>query len=273
MNISTDNPLLLLGAGNMGWALLNGWLEQKLAPSTIFVKDPNLTMERQQGLLTKEVHLIENNDVKFTPSVVLLAVKPQIMQTALSEIQGFVGENTLIISIAAGTTISEIESVLVDRPVIRVMPNTPAQVKRGISAIFCNQNVTEQQKKLAGELMTSVGEVVWLDSEDQIDLVTGLSGTGPAYVFLLTECLINAGIRSGLSSEIARKLAIQTVVGSGELMFQTEIPPAKLRENVTSPGGTTEAALKVLNSESGMQPLLDAAVNEAITRAKELGKK
>ena len=133
--------------------------------------------------MANKVHLIENNDVKFIPSVVLLAVKPQNMQTALSDIQGFVGENTLIVSIAAGTTIAEIESVLVDRPVIRVMPNTPAQVKRGISAIYCNQNATEQQKKLAGELMASVGEVVWLDSEEQIDLVTGLSGTGPAYVF------------------------------------------------------------------------------------------
>ncbi len=273
MDISTDNPLLLLGAGNMGGALLNGWLERKLAPATIFVKDPNLTIERQQGLLAKKVRLIENNDVKFTPSVVLLAVKPQIMQTVLSEIQEFVGENTLIVSIAAGTTTTEIESVLDNRAVIRVMPNTPAQVKRGISAIYCNRNVTEQQRKLAGELMTSVGEVVWLDSEDQIDLVTGLSGTGPAYVFLLTECLVHAGTRLGFSTEIARKLAIQTVVGSGELMFQTEISPAKLRENVTSPGGTTEAALKILNSESGLQPLLDATVDEAIARAKELGKK
>ena len=163
--------------------------------------------------MAKNVQFVENEDFNLNPSVVLLAVKPQIMKTVLDEIESFVGQRTLIISIAAGTTISEIESVYNNRPIVRVMPNTPAQVKRGMSAIICNQHVTQQQKTLIDELMSSVGEVVWLDTEDQIDIVTGLSGTGPAYVFLLTECLANTGKRLGFSAEIAQKLAIQTVAG------------------------------------------------------------
>ena len=273
MEITTESPLLLIGAGKMGGALLNGWLDQKLDPATIFVKDPNLAPNAKQQILAKNVQLVENDELNLSPSVVLLAVKPQIMKTVLDEIKRYVGQKTLIISIAAGTTISEIESAYENRPIVRVMPNTPAQVKRGISAIICNQHVNQQQKMLMDELMSSVGEVVWLDTEDQIDIVTGLSGTGPAYVFLLTECLTNAGKQLGFSTEIAQKLAVQTVAGAGELMFQTEELPEQLRKNVTSPGGTTEAALKVLNSDSGLQKLLDATIEKAIDRARELGKK
>ena len=273
MKISKENPLLLLGAGNMGKALLNGWLAKNLDPSTIFVVDPNLTPEVKHEFLEKRVQIVENNQINFKPAVALLAVKSQIMQTVLHEIQGYLGKSTLIVSIAAGITISEIETALGAQPIIRVMPNTPAQVKRGMSAMYCNQHVSEQQQHLATELMISVGELIWLESEDQVDLVTGLSGTGPAYVFLLTECLTNAGKRLGLSDEIATKLATQTVAGAGELMYQTETSPATLRKNVTSPGGTTEAALKILNATPGLQSLLDSAVDQAVARARELGNK
>ena len=252
----------------MGTALLQGWLTAGVPASSVWVIEPNPT----DWLRASGVHL--NAGVPPAPAVALLAVKPQMMGAALPALQALGNGTTLFVSIAAGTTISAFEAALGDRtPIIRTMPNTPAMVNRGITALCRNAHATDTDMALAVALMQAVGETVILDGEAQIDAVTAVSGSGPAYVFHLIEAMAAAGEAEGLSPDVAMRLARATVSGAGELAHRSADSAAQLRINVTSPGGTTAAALAVLmDGETGLPPLMRRAVKAAADRGRELGK-
>ncbi|MFN4202228.1 MAG: pyrroline-5-carboxylate reductase [Tabrizicola sp.] len=260
--------LVLLGCGKMGTALLTGWLAAGVPPASVWVIEPNPT----DWLKGTGVHL--NRGVPQSPAVALLAVKPQMMGAALPALQALGNGTTLFVSIAAGTRIATLEDVLGTRtPIVRTMPNTPAMVGRGITALCRNAHVTDADFALARDLMAAVGQVIDLASEDQIDAVTAVSGSGPAYVFHLIEAMAAAGEAEGLPAEIAMQLARATVCGAGELAYQSPETAAQLRIDVTSPGGTTAAALAVLmDPETGFPALLRRAVKAAADRGRELGK-
>ncbi len=259
--------LVLLGCGKMGTALLTGWLAAGVPASSVWVIEPHPT-DWLRGL---GVHL--NEGVPPAPAVALLAVKPQMMGAALPALQALGNGSTLFVSIAAGTSIATFEAALGDRtPIVRSMPNTPAMVGRGITGICANAHAGPRGLALAHELMLAVGQVVELESEDQIDAVTAVSGSGPAYVFHLIEAMAAAGVAQGLSEPVAMQLARATVCGAGELAYQSSETASQLRINVTSPGGTTAAALAVLmDAETGFPPLLRRAVKAAADRGRELG--
>lgn len=263
-----QNGLVLLGCGKMGSALLAGWLKAGLPPQSIWVLEPNPT----DWLIGTGVHL--NQGVPPAPAVALLAVKPQMMGAALPSLVALGNGSTLMVSIAAGTSIASFEQVFGARtPIVRTMPNTPAMVGRGITGICGNAHAGAGGLALARALMSAVGQVVDLDGEHQIDAVTAVSGSGPAYVFHLIEAMAAAGTAQGLSPEVAMQLARATVCGAGELAFQSPETAAQLRINVTSPGGTTAAALAVLmDPDTGLPPLMDRAVKAAAERGRELGK-
>lgn len=260
--------LVLLGCGKMGSALLAGWLEAGLSPASIWVLEPNPT----DWLTATGVHL--NKGLPPAPAVALLAVKPQMMGAALPALVALGNGTTLMVSIAAGTSIATFEAVFGARtPIVRTMPNTPAMVGRGITGICANTHAGPAGLALAGDLMRAVGEVVELDGEHQIDAVTAVSGSGPAYVFHLIEAMAAGGVAQGLSPDVAMKLARATVCGAGELAYRAEDTAAQLRINVTSPGGTTAAALAVLmDAETGLPPLMTRAIKAAADRGRELGK-
>ena len=263
-----QDGLVLLGCGKMGTALLTGWLAAGVPAASVWVIEPNPT----DWLKGSGVHL--NEGVPPSPAVALLAVKPQMMGTALPALQALGNGKTLFVSIAAGTTIATFEAALGDRtPIVRTMPNTPAMVGRGITALVGNGHVSPSDLALAKSLMAAVGQVVELTGEDQIDAVTAVSGSGPAYVFHLIETMAAAGEAEGLPADIAMQLARATVCGAGELAFQSPETAAQLRVNVTSPGGTTAAALGVLmDPDTGFPALLKRAVKAAADRGRELGK-
>jgi len=260
--------LVLLGCGKMGSALLAGWLKAGLPPGSIWVLEPNPT----EWLKGTGVHL--NAGVPPAPAVALLAVKPQMMGAALPALQALGNGRTLMVSIAAGTSIATFESVFGPRtPIVRTMPNTPAMVGRGITGICGNAHAGAAGLALARALMQAVGEVVELDGEHQIDAVTAVSGSGPAYVFHLIEAMAAGGVAQGLAPDVAMKLARATVCGAGELAWRSPETASQLRINVTSPGGTTAAALSVLMDETtGFPPLLEKAIKAAADRGRELGK-
>ena len=259
--------LVLLGCGKMGTALLTGWLAAGVPASSVWVIEPNPT----DWLKTLGVHL--NQGVPPAPAVAVLAVKPQMMGAALPALQALGNGKTLFISIAAGTSIATFEAALGGKtPIVRTMPNTPAMVGRGITGI-CANGMGQSGLALARELMLAVGEVVELDGEHQIDAVTAVSGSGPAYVFHLIEAMAAAGVTEGLSPDVAMKLARATVCGAGELAYQSPEPASQLRINVTSPGGTTAAALAhLMDPDTGLPPLMVRAVHAAAERGRELGK-
>ena len=262
------NGLVLLGCGKMGSAMLQGWLAGGLPPASVWVLDPHPS----DWLRATGVHL--NQALPATPAIVLIAVKPQMMTAALPALAALGGGKTLFLSIAAGTTIAHYETVLgAKTPIIRAMPNTPAAVGRGISAITGNAHASEANLALAEALLCAVGAVVRLDGEHQMDAVTAVSGSGPAYVFHLIEALAAAGEAEGLPATLAMQLARATVTGAGELAHQAPESAAQLRINVTSPAGTTAAALNVLmDPDSGLPHLMKRAVKAAADRGRELGK-
>lgn len=260
--------LVLLGCGKMGTALLTGWLAAGVPAASVWVVEPSPS----DWLKSAEVHL--NEPLPSAPAVALVAVKPQMMGAALPALQAMGNGRTLFVSIAAGTSIGTFEAALGSRtPIVRTMPNTPAMVGRGITGIVGNVQAGAAGLALAKALMQAVGEVVELTSEAQIDAVTAVSGSGPAYVFHLIEALAAAGVAEGLPADVAMKLARATVCGAGELAFRAPESAAQLRINVTSPGGTTAAALAHLMDEAtGLPPLMRRAVHAAAMRGRELGK-
>lgn len=267
-----DGPLVLVGAGKMGGAMLAGWLERGLDAASVLVLDPSPPSEVAALLEAKGVRRIADaSGLTVAPSVLLMAVKPQVMDAVFAPLAGKAGPKTLVLSIAAGRSIASFEAHL--KPgaaVVRAMPNTPAAIGRGITVCCPNANVTPEHRALCDALLGAVGEVGWVEDEALIDPVTAVSGSGPAYVFLLAESLAKAGIAAGLPPDLATRLARATVSGAGELLRQSELEAATLRQNVTSPGGTTAAALGVLMGAPGMDDLMQRAVAAATQRGREL---
>jgi pyrroline-5-carboxylate reductase len=270
MSIPLSGSLLLVGAGRMGGALLEGWLKEGLDPAKLAIIDPAPPNETRA--------LIDRHRLRLNPDPqgleacegIIIAVKPQSADQALPAVRPCKAPHTLILSVVAGKKTAFFEKIFgADAAIVRSMPNTPAAVRRGITAMAPNSKVSPQQKKLAEALLSAVGEVVVVE-EGQIDAVTALSGSGPAYVFYLTECLTEAGKKLGLGEEIATRLARATVSGAGDLMWKSGLPAATLRQNVTSPKGTTQAALDVLMREEGMMALFDEALAAAERRSREL---
>jgi len=265
--VKLDAPLLLVGCGKMGGALLDGWLKRGVAASDLLVVEP-AAAGVPKGI--EALGSAAEIPAGFAPGLVLIAVKPQSMAEVLPAYRRFAPKATFV-SIAAGKTIASFTAVLGhDTPVIRVMPNTPAAIGRGISVLCANPAANEQTRALATELMAAVGETAWIADEGQMDAVTAVSGSGPAYVFLLIETLAAAGVAQGLPADLALQLARATVAGAGALAVQSAEPPAQLRQNVTSPGGTTAAALGVLMAAEGLAPLMAKAVAAATARGREL---
>jgi pyrroline-5-carboxylate reductase len=271
MSVKLSGTLVLVGCGKMGGAMLEGWLKGGLPAEKIAAFDPAPPAEIKAILDTHGVRL--NPDIASIrdAEVVLAAVKPQIMDEVLPAFAGLMASKPLILSIAAGKTIASFERHFgADAAVIRTIPNTPAAVGRGIAAMAANRNACPAQIALAKGLLSAVGEVVVVDDEALIDAVTAVSGSGPAYVFYMVECLAAAGEKMGIPAGIAMQLARATVAGSGELMRVSGTEAATLRQNVTSPKGTTYAALQVLMAEDGLKPLMEKAVDAATRRSREL---
>ncbi|MBC8129085.1 MAG: pyrroline-5-carboxylate reductase [Rhizobiaceae bacterium] len=266
---SSIGRILLVGAGNMGGAMVRGWIEGGVSTADIHVVDPT-PGEALRGLIADGA-LSQSGTVpdgKF--DVVVLAVKPQAMDAALPPLKSAMAQETLVLSIAAGKTLGFLEARLGALPIVRAMPNTPALIARGITGAFANAAVTTDLRAKADALLSASGPVLWLDSEGDIDAVTAVSGSGPAYVFLLAEAMASAGEAAGLSPDLAMILARHTVAGAGELMIRSDDAPAQLRRNVTSPNGTTQAALDVLMAADGLPPLMTRAVLAARDRARAL---
>lgn len=263
---SLDRGLVLLGCGKMGSAMLAGWLARGLSPQKVWVIDPNPS----NWVMEQGVHV--NASLPRAPAIVLVAVKPQMMGAALPTLQAFGNGNTVFLSIAAGTPIAAFENVLgAKTPIIRAMPNTPAAIGRGISAMIGNALVDDVTLNLAEQLLSAIGKVVRLDVETQMDAVTGVSGSGPAYVFYMIDALAAAARAQGLPADLAMQLAQATVAGAGALAEASSESAEQLRINVTSPNGTTQAGLEVLmDPTSGLMPLIDKTVNAATKRSEEL---
>jgi pyrroline-5-carboxylate reductase len=260
--------IVLVGAGKMGSAMLEGWLRLGLDPNKISVLEPQPSADTtalvRRGLTLNPTRMPDN------VAVIVVAVKPQTAPEVLPALAPLVGTHTVVVSIMAGRTLRFLEQAT-PGAVVRAMPNTPAAIGRGITVAVANPQVNAAQRKLAHALLTAIGAVEWIEDERLMDAVTAVSGSGPAYVFLLSEALARAGAAAGLPEPLAATLARATVAGSGELLACSPLDPATLRENVTSPGGTTAAALDVLMAENGLQPLLTRAVAAATQRSRELG--
>jgi pyrroline-5-carboxylate reductase len=261
--------LVLVGAGKMGSALLEGWLRFGLDPTRVAVLEPQPS---------QEISNLANNGVRLNPELrtltnvaaLVVAIKPQIAAETLPPLAPMIGASTVVVSIMAGRTLDSIAGALNKScALVRAMPNTPAAIGRGIT-VAVPRGASTAQRDLADRLLAATGSVEWTDDEALMDAVTAVSGSGPAYVFLLAEALAGAGVASGLPPVLAAKLARETVAGSGELLHRSELDAAVLRQNVTSPGGTTAAALEVLMGKDGLAALMAKAVAAATKRSREL---
>ena len=262
--------LVLVGAGKMGGAMLEGWLRLGLDPARLAVIEPMPSPEVQE-LAGRGLSLNPTANTVRDPAAVVIAVKPQNAEEAVPWLASMVGGATVVLSIMAGKTIEFLTDALPPgTAIVRSMPNLPASIGRGITVAVPNRSVTPAQRELAEKLLTATGAVEWVEDEGLLDPVTAVSGSGPAYVFLLAESLARAGAAAGLPPDLAARLAYATVAGSGELLHQASVDAATLRQNVTSPGGTTAAALDVLMSSDGLDRLMKEAVAAATRRAREL---
>lgn len=263
-------PLLLVGGGRMGSALARGWLARGLLPSDLYVVEP----DEGRRLAFVGAHAVAQPaelPPELAPQVALFAVKPQVLEAVLPTYREIARRTGVLLSIVAGKPIAAFEAVFgSDRPIVRSMPNTPAQVGRGMTVLFANPACGENERRMAEALMAAVGEVAWVSDEDWLHAVTAVSGSGPAYVFHLVEALAQAGERLGLPAELAMRLARATVAGAGELLYRSGESASALREAVTSPGGTTEAALGVLMGEQSLAALVSEAVAAAERRSRQL---
>ena len=269
---SFPGHLLLLGAGKMGGAMLDGWLARGLKAKNVIVLDP---------MAGKPIKALAKRGLSLNPkpgpkskadaTAIIIAVKPQMAVEAVPPLGLYVGKSTLVISIMAGRTIKFLEANLPSgTAIVRAMPNTPASIGRGITVAVPNAKVSARQRKLTTDLLAATGTVEWVKDETLIDAVTATSGSGPAYVFLLVEAMTKAAVAAGLPADLAGRLARETVAGSGELLHRSDLDAATLRQNVTSPGGTTAAALSVLMGPAGFDELLTKAIAAATNRSREL---
>ncbi|MGI9372295.1 MAG: pyrroline-5-carboxylate reductase [Hyphomicrobiales bacterium] len=266
-----SGQLVLVGAGKMGGAMLNGWLAMGTPGAQISILDPFPAPELEALVVGNGIALNPDIDQLDDAQVVLIAIKPQMMDEVLPSIVPLAKPKPVFLSVAAGTTIAQFESVFgADAAIVRAMPNTPAAVGRGITAICPNKNCAQDQVQLADTLLQAIGQVVKVEDEELMDAVTAVSGSGPAYVFHLIECMAKAGEAQGIPAGTAMQLARATVAGAGELVHQSDLTAETLRKNVTSPGGTTAAALEVLMADEAMPKLLREAIAAATRRGREL---
>lgn len=271
--LAPDHPLLLVGCGNMGGALASGWLSAGLSPAALKVVDPALAGGSEKFPGVECFETLEDVGAAVQPAAIIVAVKPQMVPAILPGLGQWRDSGVPLVSIAAGTRIAVFRQVMgADAPVIRAMPNTPAAIGKGISAIFADTTASDEEKALAEALFSCVGEVVWLSREEDLDTVTAVSGSGPAYFFLLAEELARAANELGLDSEVANRLAAATLIGAGALLAESGEEPAALRQKVTSPKGTTEAAVGQLCADSAFAELIGRAVRAAAARSEELSR-
>ena len=272
MKLDLPGPILILGAGKMGGALLSGLLARGLLPADVLIQDPAPPAETASIIAAHGIGQAAMFDaLDAPPAVILAAVKPQVMDDVFPSAARLAGPHTLTLSIAAGRTIASFARHLpAGSAIVRAMPNTPAAIGHGMTVCCGNVHVSAGQKDLATKLMSAVGKVAWVDDEALMDAVTAVSGSGPAYVFHLVECMTEAGVAAGLDPVLSAQIARATVAGSGALLDQSDQPAGELRRNVTSPGGTTAAALDVLMRDDAMRSLFVNAIVAAKKRGEEL---
>jgi pyrroline-5-carboxylate reductase len=268
--MTSFGKVVLVGAGNMGGAMLTGWLKHGVAGRDLTVIDPSPSTAMMALMADAGVIHCTAAPENLIADVLFLAVKPQVMQAVLPPLKRLIGSQTVVVTVAAGKTLDFLETHLGQAAMVRAMPNTPAMVGRGITGAFANGRVNQKQLQTVTDLLKVSGPVEWVSAESDIDAVTAVSGSGPAYVFYLVECMAEAGRKLGLPEDVAMRLARATVAGAGEMLHQSPDEAAVLRRNVTSPGGTTAAALAVLMAENGMQTLFDVAIEAARKRAEDL---
>jgi pyrroline-5-carboxylate reductase len=262
--------IVLVGAGKMGSAMLDGWIGLGLDPARVAVIEPQPSPQIA-ALAARGLRLNPDRQAVHDPAVIVIAVKPQVAADVVPVAAPLVGPSSVVVSIMAGQQLASLERALPGRTaVIRTMPNTPAAIGRGITVAVANAHVSAPQRDLAGRLLAAIGTVEWVADEALLDAVTAVSGSGPAYVFLLAETLARAGAAAGLPADLAERLARATVAGSGELLHRSPLDAETLRRNVTSPGGTTAAALEILMGDEGLAPLMQRAVAAATRRSREL---
>ncbi|MCV6611855.1 MAG: pyrroline-5-carboxylate reductase [Amphritea sp.] len=274
--MSTQPTLAFIGSGNMARAIIGGLISNGYEPGKIWTTDTDLNKMddlRQQGMNTTT----DNNEAVATADIVILAVKPQVLKTVAGAMKDAVqARRPLIVSVAAGIMCNSLNQWLGgDLALVRCMPNTPALVKQGASGLYANAIVSNEQKQQTSAILEAIGIAVWVDEETQLDAVTAVSGSGPAYYFLMMEAMVAAGEKLGLSREIAQQLTIQTALGAAEMARQSDVDPAELRRRVTSPNGTTEQAIKTY-IDSGLPEIIDrgmqACSDRSVELAEELGK-
>ena len=273
-NTSSNTQFLVIGAGNMGGALLSGWVSGRcpiMSPSQLVILDPKPSEAALGAIKKGAIHLSQPSDEVGQADVVLVATKPQLFETVAKEVLPYIKSGALVISIMAGTTLETLSKAFPNQFHIRAMPNTPAAIKEGVTAFVSGAGVKTPQKKLAKKLLSAGGKVAEVETENLIDVVTAVSGSGPAYVFHLAEALEAAAIKIGMPEDIAPIFARQTIIGAGALLKNDERSPKQLREAVTSPNGTTQAALDVLMDNGAMALLMRETVTAALKRSKELG--
>lgn len=273
MTLQLDGTLLVVGAGKMGAALLDGFLRGGLSSEQVVVQDPSPSADIKARLGTQGVVVTDDaaSHLKKQPEYLLLAIKPQMLSAVTPGLRDLISSDTVIMSVLAGKTIGDLNAAFdPNQPIIRAMPNTPASIGAGMTVCFANSTTTDSHRTVAATLFACAGDVAWIDDETLMDAVTAVSGSGPAYVFLLAECMADAGVSAGLDPELAGRLARATVFGAGRLMMESSQTPAELRQAVTSPGGTTEAALNVLMDDDALKTLMSRAVAAAKKRGGDL---
>ncbi len=265
------SSLVLMGAGKMGGAMLEGWLAGGIDVNGLTVLDPNASTHLQALASQHAFRLNPQLADIAEPEALVLGIKPQGLDAAAETVNALAGSETLVVSILAGKTIQDLmKRAPRATAFVRAMPNLPASVRRGVTGAAASHTVSDTQRDMTTALLSGIGIVEWVPGENYIDAVTAVSGSGPAYVFYLVECLAAAGVAAGLPADVAARLARGTIEGAGELLHQSQLEPAVLRQNVTSPGGTTAAALDVLMADNGLQPLMKRAVAAAKKRAEDL---
>ena len=270
-NLAAIGPVMLVGAGQMGLAMAQGWLDAGLPPNNLVLVDP--APGAAAKALAEDYGLVIHAQASgLLPNVLVLAVKPQIIGPVMEGLAPVVGPQTLVVSIAAGISIARLAEGMQTGRVVRTMPNTPAQIGKGITGAVAGPDIEPGDRAAADALLAAAGQVAWFDREDDLDAVTAVSGSGPAYVFNLVEAMAAAGVAQGLAEHVAMQLARQTVIGAAALMEADPTPASVLRKNVTSPNGTTAAALEVLMGADGLTPLVERAVDAARRRSAELGR-
>tara|TARA_Y100000590_G_scaffold469993_1_gene661178 strand:- start:481 stop:1299 length:819 start_codon:yes stop_codon:yes gene_type:complete len=267
-----EKDLLLIGGGKMGAALVQGWLSKGFSKTKISIIEPNeVNSSKLINLGLKVFDSLASFDRSVKQSVVILAVKPQIIESVALELKNVMIDNNVILSIAAGVNLEFLNKCIGrNTAIVRAMPNTPAQISAGITVLCKNNFCSDEDVAITNELMSSVGQTEWVDEEFLFDAVTAISGSGPAYLFYYLECLENAGVNIGLPRDLSKKLSMYTVLGAANLCSLSAKTPLSLREEVTSIGGTTEAGLKVLMGERGLEDIIEKTVKAASERSKEI---